>query len=151
VVADLVSAQAGLALQGTADLVRLVPVVSALVVALHVRASVVALHVQDLVAALVPVLLVPEASALLALVVALVVAAVVTVVALLVRSVRAEAREPRRLVSRSARNAKSSNREWHRALVARSFLAVTAQPLSVYVVVRAFRTSPTRLRQLQLS
>ena len=116
-----------------ADLVRLVPEVRVravhvrLVLVAHVQVSVAVLRVRASVVALVPVLLVQVALAHLVRVVAQVVAAAVTAVELLVRSVRAEAREPRRLVSRSARNAKSSNREWHRASVAQLFLVAMAQ------------------------
>jgi hypothetical protein len=151
VVAALVSALGAHAQLVTAVLVRPVPEVhvqEAVLLAL-VSAAVLLALVSAVAQAL--VLRVLVASVLLVLAVAQVVAAAVTAAALPVRSVRAEAREPRRLASQSARNAKSLNREWHRALVAQSFHEVTARPLSACVVVRAFRTSPTRLRPLRLS
>jgi hypothetical protein len=83
--------------------------------------------------------------------VALVLAVAATVVALLVRSERAEAAVLQRPVSRSVRNAKSSNREWLRALVAQLCHVATAQPFCGYVAVQASKTLQTRLRPLQPS
>jgi hypothetical protein len=59
--------------------------------------------------------------------------------------------DPRRLASRSVPNAKSSNKEPHRALVARSFHAETEAPSSAFVADPAFRTSPTRLMPTPVS
>jgi hypothetical protein len=75
----------------------------------------------------------------------------VTVVEPPVRSVRAEVAVHQRPASRSARNAKSLNREWLRALVAQLCHAATAQPFCACVVVPASKTSQTRLRPLRLS
>jgi hypothetical protein len=108
--------------QLAAQVVRVVHLVLVSVaepVALSVLVSVVALQV------LVPV---QPASAALVHRVAQVPAVAVTVVELLVRSVRAEAVVPRRPASRSARNAKSLNREWLRALVAQLCHVATELP-----------------------
>jgi hypothetical protein len=83
--------------------------------------------------------------------VVLVLAVAATVVAPLVRSVRVEAVALQRPVSRSARNAKSSNREWLQALVAQLCHVATAQPFYAYVAVQASKTLQTRLRPLQPS
>jgi hypothetical protein len=144
-------------------LVRQVPVAQVHVLVVLVRLVPVALVVQDLAA--VPVVLVVQVSVavLQALVarqpvlvahvrrVAQVPEVAVTVVEPPVRSVRAEAAVHQRPVSRSARNAKSLNREWLRALVAQLCHVATAQPFCVFVVVPASKTSQTRLRPLQLS
>jgi hypothetical protein len=103
----------------------------------------------------VAVLLVPVAQ-LLALadhvrLVAQVLEVAVTVVELLVRSVRVEAAVLQRLVSRSARNAKSLNREWLQALVAQLCHVAMVQQFFVCVAVRASKTLPTKLRPLQPS
>jgi hypothetical protein len=149
-VAVQVSVQVDHAQLVTAGLARQVPVAHVRVAHL-VQVSVAVPRVLVSVAVPVQALLVQVASAHLVLAVAQVVAAAVTVVELLVRSVRAEAREPRRLVSRSARNAKSSNREWRRALVARSFHVEMVPLLFDFAEVLAFRTSQTRSKPLQLS
>jgi hypothetical protein len=83
--------------------------------------------------------------------VVLVLAVAATVVAPRVRSVRVEAVALQRPVSRSARNAKSSNREWLQALVAQLCHVATAQPFYAYVAVQASKTLQTRLRPLQPS
>ena len=56
-----------------------------------------------------------------------------------------------RLASRSARNAKSTNREQHRASVEQLFHAATAPRLFVCVVALASKTLPTRLMPMQVS
>jgi hypothetical protein len=83
--------------------------------------------------------------------VAQVLVAVAMAVEPLVRSVRVEAVVLQRLVSRSARNAKSSNKEWLQALVAQLCHVAMARPFCVCVAVQASKTLPTRLRPLQLS
>jgi hypothetical protein len=75
-------------------------------------------------------------------------AAVVAVV-LPVHSVRAAART--RLESRSAKSAKHSNRDLHRALVERLFRAAMATLSFVCAAVRASKTSQTRLMPTQAS
>jgi hypothetical protein len=130
-------------------LVRLVPV------ALPVRALSVVVPVVHSAQVSVAVLLVPVAQ-LLALAdhVRLVDQALevaVTVVELPVRSVRAEAAVLQRLASRSARNAKSLNKEWLQALVAQLCHVAMVQQFFVCVAVRASKTLPTKLRPLQPS
>ncbi len=76
---------------------------------------------------------------------------VVTVVELPVLSVRAVAAVHPRLVSRSARSAKSLSREWLRASVAQSCHVAMAPRFCACVVVQASKTLPTRLKPLRLS
>jgi hypothetical protein len=90
-------------------------------------------------------------SVALVLQVVLVLAVAATVVAPPGRSVRAEAVVLLRLVSRSARNAKSSNREWLQALVAQLCHVAMATRFCDFVAVQASKTSQTRLRPLQPS
>ena len=135
--------------------VRVVQVVRLVPVALRVQVSVavppVALRVQVSAAVhQVPVAVLQVLVAHVHPVVRELVAAV-TVVEPPVRSVRAVAAVHPRLASRSARNAKSSNREWLRALVAQLCHVATAQPFCGYVAVQASKTLQTRLRPLQLS
>ena len=108
-------------------------------------------HLVQVLVAVLLVLVVALASVDHVRLVALVVAVAATVVALLVRSERAEAAVLQRPVSRSVRNAKSSNREWLRALVAQLCHVATAQPFCGYVAVQASKTLQTRLRPLQPS
>jgi hypothetical protein len=78
-------------------------------------------------------------------------AVAVAAVAQQVHSVRVALAVPRRLASRSVRNAKSSNKEWLRASVAQLCLVATAPPSFAYVVEQASRTSPTRLMPTPVS
>lgn len=140
--------------------VQPVPAVRVVRVAHHVRVAhrvqvsaavmpVVAHRVQVSVAAhQVPVVLVSVAHVRL---VAQQVVAVVTVAELQVLSVRVEAVELPRLVSRSVRNVKSSNREWLQALVAQLCHVAMEPRCFVCAAVPAFKTSQTRLKPLQLS
>jgi hypothetical protein len=135
--------------------VRAVQVVPLVPVALRVQVSVavplVALRVQVSVAVhQVPVAVLQVLVAHVLPVVRVLVAGV-TVVEPPVRSVRAEAAVHPRLASRSARNAKSSNREWLLASVAQLCHVAMAQRFCVCVADQAFKTLPTRLKPLRLS
>jgi hypothetical protein len=57
----------------------------------------------------------------------------------------------RRPASRSARNAKSLNKEWLRASVAQLCLVATVRPSFAFVVEQASRTSQTRLMPMPVS
>ena len=72
-------------------------------------------------------------------------------VAPLVLSARVAVVARARLASQSVRNAKSSNKEVCRALVAQLCLVAMAPPVFVCVAVQAFKTLPTRLRQMLVS
>lgn len=147
-----------------ADLVRLEPAVQVLVRAVLVRLVPVARRAQVsveeppvalLVQVLEAVLLVPVAAlqVLVAHVrpVAQVLAAAVTAAEPQARSVRAEAAVLPRPASRSARNAKSSSREWLLASVAQLCHVAMEPRCFVCVADRAFKTLPTRLKPLRLN
>jgi hypothetical protein len=142
-----------------AVLVRLVPVAQ---VAQVVRVVLVRLvpvaqvaHLVQVSAALVRVALQAQLRVALQVSLARAVAQVAAVVAELaaeppVPSVRAAARAARP-ASQSVRNAKSMNRDKHRALVARLFHAETAPPSFVCDAVQASKISQTRSMQTQVS
>jgi hypothetical protein len=113
---------------------------------------------QASVAALAQVLVVqvPEQALAHQPVVALAVLVRVPVVAVAVavqpvHSVRVVHVVHRRPASRSARNAKSLNKEWLRASVAQLCLVATVRPSFAFVVEQASRTSQTRLMPMLVS
>ena len=110
----------------------------------------VAVHAQVLVEQ-VPVQALAHQPVVASVVLVRVPVAVVAVVAQLVHSVRVVHVVHRRPASRSARNAKSLNKEWLLASVAQLCLVATARPSFDCVVELASRTSQTRLMPMLVS